>query len=131
MKLLLDTHIWVWSLTRPSLLGAGVKKQLESSKNQLFVSPVSIWEVGHLERKRKLKFADGLGPGLEQMLRRMPLNEAPFNFAVAAQACAIRLPQGDPGDVFLAATALVFDMTLVTADSQLLGCEWLKTLPND
>ena len=57
--------------------------------------------------------------------------EAPFTFAVAVEASRIELPQPDAGDVFPAATALVFDLTLLTGDAQLLGCSWLKTLPND
>jgi predicted nucleic acid-binding protein len=60
-----------------------------------------------------------------------PLREAPFTFTVAAEASKIELPESDLGDIFLAATALVFDLTLVTSDSQLLACSWLKTLPND
>ncbi|MGA7238828.1 MAG: hypothetical protein WBY44_24310 [Bryobacteraceae bacterium] len=42
----------------------------------------------------------------------------------------MELPQSDPGDVFLAATASHFGMTLVTADEQLLACGGLKTMPN-
>jgi PIN domain nuclease of toxin-antitoxin system len=64
------------------------------------------------------------------MLRQIPLREAPFNFAVASQACTLKLPQGDACDVFLAATALVLELTLVTADKQFIECSWLKTLAN-
>jgi predicted nucleic acid-binding protein len=62
---------------------------------------------------------------------QVPILEAPFSFAVAAEASRIELPQADLGDLFLAATASVFDLTLVTADAQLKGCTWLKTLAND
>ena len=51
-----------------------------------------------------------------------------FNSAVTVEASRIELPQADLGDLFLAATASVFDLILVTADSQLLECAWLKTL---
>ena len=64
-------------------------------------------------------------------MAQVPLREAPFTLAVAAGASKIGLPQSDLGDIFLAATALVFELTLVTADSQLLACSWLKTLAND
>lgn len=73
--------------------------------NELYLSPVSIWEA------------------------RVPLREAPFTFAVAAAASRIELPQSDVGDIFLAAMAAAVDLTLVTSDSQPLGCSWLKTLP--
>jgi PIN domain nuclease of toxin-antitoxin system len=50
---------------------------------------------------------------------------------VAVEAAGIELPESDPGDVFLAATASAFRLTLVTADSQFEGCSWLKTMAND
>jgi predicted nucleic acid-binding protein len=50
---------------------------------------------------------------------------------VATEASRIVLPQPDPGDLFIAATAAVFDLTLITADEQLLACPWFKTLSND
>ena len=40
-----------------------------------------------------------------------------------------QIPVPDFGDTFLAATAIVFDLTLITADEQLLNAKWLKTLP--
>ena len=61
---------------------------------------------------------------------QLPIQEAPFNFEVAAEAGRIVLPQPDIGDVFIAATACAFDLTLVTSDTQLLECSWLKTLAN-
>ncbi len=72
----------------------------------------------------------GFPQWLDDVMAKAPLREAAFNFAVAEEASGIELPQADLGDTFLAATALVFDLTLVTADAQLLACSWLKTLPN-
>ena len=131
MKLLLDTHIWIWALQDPKNLGGAVRRQLENSKNELFLSPVSIWEARHLVRRKRVRIKQSFSDWLELALTRVPLSEAPFNFAVAAQASAIELPEADPGDVFLAATAAVFDLTLATADPQLLACAWLKTMSND
>lgn len=131
MKLLLDTHIWIWALTKPELLSRLVRKQVGNAQNEIFLSPVSIWEVGHLERKGQLKIKPNITESLDRMLHKVPLREAPFNFAVASQACRIHLPHGDPGDVFLAATALVFGLTLVTQDEQFKDCTWLPTLLND
>lgn len=68
---------------------------------------------------------------MEALLKQLPVQEAPFTFQVALAGTGIQLPESDPGDLFLAATASVFDLTLVTADSQLIGCSWLKTLPNN
>lgn len=131
MKLLLDTHIWIWSLDSPDKLGRRVRRELARASNELYLSPVSIWEAHHLVRRKRIRLRQDFARWLDDVMAQVPLREAPFTFAVAADASKIELSQSDPGDVFLAATALVFDLTLVTADPQLLACSWLKTLPND
>src|SRR5579864_7146185 len=45
MKLLLDTHIWIWALHSPERLDRAVRRQLERAENELHLSPVSIWEA--------------------------------------------------------------------------------------
>ena len=131
MRLLLDTHIWIWALERPEKLSGKVRRALQKASNELYLSPVSIWEAFHLEQRGRLRLRQAFTQWLDTVLAQVPLREAPFNFAVAAEATRIKLPQPDLGDLFLAATASVFDLRLVTGDSQLLACSWLKTLPND
>ncbi len=131
MRLLLDTHIWLWALLRPEKLARTVRREIEKSKNELYLSPVSIWEAHHLEQRKRLRLKASFSDWIDRVFEQMPLREAPFNFAVAAETTRIQLPQADLGDVFLAATASVFDLTLVTADSLLTSCSWLKTLAND
>ena len=128
MKLLLDTHIWIWALHSPEKLGRAVRRRLENPGNELYLSPISIWEARHLERRKRLRIKQSFPEWLDQVFSRMPLLEAPFNSAVAVEASRIELPQADLGDLFLAATASVFGLILVTADSRLLECAWLKTL---
>jgi PIN domain nuclease of toxin-antitoxin system len=131
VNFLLDTHIWIWALTRPEKVSREVRRQMENPKNGLYLSPVSIWEAHHLVLRGKLRPKKGFPDWLDQAFAQVPVKEAPFNFAVAAEASRIQLPQADPGDLFLAATASVFTLTLITADSQLLDCSWLKTLANE
>jgi PIN domain nuclease of toxin-antitoxin system len=131
VKLLLDTHIWIWSLDRPEKLSRAVQRQLQNSNNELYLSPISVWEAQVLVRRGKLRLKQSWPDWIEAAFARKPFTEAPFNVAVAVQAGQIQLPQPDLGDLFLAATASTFDLTLVTSDSQLLACSWLKTLAND
>ena len=131
MKLLLDTHIWLWMTLEPHKIARAVRRGIERQQNEIFLSPISIWEAGQSHRRQRLRIRQEFHLWLEQPLIRMPVQEAPLNFAVATEASRIHLPQPDPGDLFLAATASVFGMTLVTADPQLLQCRWLKTLAND
>jgi len=131
VKLLLDTHIWIWAVTAPQNMGRHTQRELQRANNELYLSPVSIWEAHHLVRRQRLRTKSDFSQWPDKTLAQVPLREVPFTFAVALAASQIELPQSDPGDVFLAATACTFDLTLVTADSQLLACTWLKTLPND
>jgi PIN domain nuclease of toxin-antitoxin system len=62
--------------------------------------------------------------------RKEDLRKAPFTWDVAQELRFTRVPHKDPADRFLAATAKVFDMTLVTADERLLQVPHLKLLPN-
>jgi len=128
-KLLLDTHIWVWSEISPEKLSRSVQRQLANPNNEIYLSPVSIWEAGLLERRGRLHAVKNFGNWLEHALQP-PLLEAALSFEVGAEAAGIELPEPDPGDVFIAATARVYGLTLVTADPQLLACSRLKTLAN-
>ena len=56
------------------------------------------------------------------------MREAPINFEIARRVQEINLPHGDPADHFLATTALVYDLTLITVDQHLVEATWLPTL---
>src|SRR5260370_26657864 len=45
LKLLLDTHIWVWSALAPDRLSARVARQLNKPENEIWLSAVSVWEL--------------------------------------------------------------------------------------
>lgn len=130
MKLLLDTHIWLWSLLAPSNLTRSVATALESAANEIWLSPVSTWEALLLvERGRVLVDGDPLR-WIEDMMSATPRREAPLTHAVAVESRRVVLPHQDPADRFLAATAAVYDLTLVTADVRLLQARGISTLPN-
>jgi PIN domain nuclease of toxin-antitoxin system len=131
VKLLLDTHIWIWALTQPEQLGAKVRRALQKPANELYLSPVSIWEARHLARRGRVRIRQPFDVWVLQALERAPIREAPFTLQVAIASGNIELPQPDPGDVFLAATAITLGLTLVTADRQLIECPGLNVLVNE
>jgi len=131
VKLLLDTQIWIQAEIEPHKLSRSIRRDLEKSGNELYLSPVSIWEASYIERRGQWRAKRGFSEWLATVMADAQYLEAPFTFEVGREAAGIRLPQSDAGDVFLAATARVFNLTLVTADKQLLGCPWLKTLGGD
>jgi PIN domain nuclease of toxin-antitoxin system len=56
--------------------------------------------------------------------------EAPLTAEIVMETARFRLPQGDPADRFLVATARSLEVTLLTADRRLLGSESVSVLPN-
>ena len=132
MNLLLDTHIWLWSLAEPERLTRQVAAALTDETNQLWLSPISIWEFLLLAERRRVRVQRGMAPPawVEAALSRAPMHDAPLNREVAVRSRSVRVDHEDPADRFLAATADVQELTLVTADDRLLRGKGFRTLAN-
>jgi len=130
MNLLLDTHIWIWSDLEPGRLSADVHFALSSSGNELWLSPVSIWEVTVLLRKRRISLPEQFHGWLEESVQALRLREVALTWRIAAELQTLAIGHDDPADRFLVATAKVFDLTLVTADERLIKTPGLKVLAN-
>jgi PIN domain nuclease of toxin-antitoxin system len=66
MKLLLDTHIWLWSVLEPHKLNSEVHQCLSDSRNDRFLSPVSIWEAVILLEKKRIGIDRDIGEWFEE-----------------------------------------------------------------
>jgi PIN domain nuclease of toxin-antitoxin system len=128
MRLLLDTHIWIWSLTEPKRLSRRVQHELRDVKNELWLSPVSTWEALLLHAKGRIRVRGDLRDWVANAT--MHLREAPLTHEIVVAAHQLPLLHQDPADRFLAATAGTLDLTLVTADERLLGLGEIATLAN-
>lgn len=127
MKLLLDTHIWLWSLREPERLGKRVRAMLAGGAEELWLSPISAWEALTLNRKGRIKIEGDLRDWLAGAT--VNLREAPLTHEIVLAADSLVL-HSDPADRFLVATAKVLGLTLVTADRNLLGLGDIATLAN-
>ena len=130
MRLLLDTHIWLWSVLEPSRLTRRVEKALRDPANELWLSPVSVGELIVLLRKGRLKLPHDVSSWVAKTIEELQINEAPLTVEVALAISSLDFRHGDPADHFLAATARVLDLTLVTADERLLDLPRIKILAN-
>ena len=120
MRLLLDTHVWLWSLADPSKLGKRVTTALARSENELWLSPISVWEVLVLAERGRVKLDAEPRKWVAEALSRTPAQEALLSFEVALRSREILPMHTDPADRFLVATALIYDLTLVTADDAMI-----------
>jgi PIN domain nuclease of toxin-antitoxin system len=130
MKLLLDTHIWIWNHLAPWKITSEVTKELGDPHNELWLSPLSIWELVLLVEKKRLELHADMGEWVQQSVNELDLQEATFTSAVAHELRFTLLGYRDPGDRFLVATARVYGLILVTADENLLKLPGLQFLAN-
>ncbi|MEK7474892.1 MAG: type II toxin-antitoxin system VapC family toxin [Candidatus Coatesbacteria bacterium] len=128
MTLLLDTHVWIWSLLDPGRLGAKTTRLLEDRGNELWLSPISVWECLVLAGKGRLAIEQDPGEWVEEALRRAPMKEAPLTHEIALDSRRVDLPHQDPADRLLAATARVMGLKLVTADDRLIKSPAVPTI---
>jgi PIN domain nuclease of toxin-antitoxin system len=130
MNLLLDTHIWIWNDLQPEKLSSEVSQEMANANNELWLSPVSIWELMLLVEMKRLKLNQEFNRWVSDSVKDLDLKEVPFTWDVAHELRCSILQHGDPADRFLVATARAYDMTLITADQNLLRLPDLKLLPN-
>ena len=128
MKLLLDTHIWIWALLDPDRLGRRVRRSLGDRRNECWLSPVNVWELLVAVRRRRVDIPDV--DALVQNVAADGFHEAPVTIEIVQLAERLEVPTADPADRLLAATAKTLGLTLVTADRRLLAVRDVATLPN-
>ena len=128
MKILLDTHIWLWLVSEPGKINRHLRGELEDPGNELWLSPISTWEILVLANKRRIRL--NKEPSDWVRTATAPFQESPLTHEIVLVAHQLMLPQRDPADRFLAATAKVLALTLATADNKLLGLGDIATLAN-
>ena len=129
MALLLDTHVWLWTLLDPDRISGQTRTLLYASDAALHVSPISLWETLLLTERGRLALEPDPARCLRKALSASPAEETPLTFDVALARRSIALAHQDPADRFIAATAKVFRLKLVTADARLLACPDVEVMP--
>jgi PIN domain nuclease of toxin-antitoxin system len=130
MKLLLDTHIWIWLVLEPTRLSRRVARALDDTQNQLWLSPISIWELLMLTQKRRLELNEDAVAWTRRTLEQLQLHEASLTTEVALETSSLGLAHSDPSDRLIAASAKYFGLTLVTADEKLIAAQGIQVLAN-
>jgi PIN domain nuclease of toxin-antitoxin system len=130
MKILLDTHIWIWRLLEPERLSARLANLLADPAHELLLSPISVWEALVLARRGRLELHPDPSAWVRTALRRSATVMAPFDHEVALRSEELLgFGSQDPADRFLVATAMVHGLALATADQAMLEFEPVKTVP--
>lgn len=128
MKLLLDTHIWLWYLLADNRLSGELKSLIADPATELWLSPISIWETVILAEKRRISLEPNTSEWLNLSLQKLETREAVLNHEIAILSREIALSHQDPADRFIAATAIFYKLTLATVDQNMTGLSWLQTI---
>jgi PIN domain nuclease of toxin-antitoxin system len=116
MKLLLDTHAFLWWLIDDGRLSRMARETIMSADNAVYVSAVTGWEVATKHRLGKLPEADAVIARLPEITVRAGIETLPLEFSHGVRSGNYRNSHGDPFDRMLAAQAEIEGLTLVTRD---------------
>jgi PIN domain nuclease of toxin-antitoxin system len=127
----LDTHALIWWAEESSKLSKKARQAATAGarRRELIASAFSVFEITTLERRGRIAFKIPLSEWLASLRVLPELTIQPMTDEIAERAGALGdVFPGDPGDRLIAATALVLDMPLITADTKLQDLPTLTTI---
>ena len=129
LKLLLDTHVWVWAVEDAKRLGRKTRAALQDVTCERSVCAVSALEIARLVWSGDMALQIPLGEWVEKSLADLRAGSLPVTHEIAVEA--YRLPEPfhrDPADRQIVACARLHELTVATADERILRWKHVKTL---
>ena len=117
MKLLLDTHTFIWAVDQPSLLGPNAKTVLEDLANNLMLSAATIWEIAIKVGLKKLTLSLPYRQWMTQAMNDLEVTTLPVTVEYADVQAELPRHHRDPFDRLLVAQAIVENVQLVSNDT--------------
>lgn len=122
LTLLLDTHAWVWWVTRPEKLSrrqrTAIERSRRSGREPLLVSIISCWEVALLAQRGRLRFSIPANAWLEAAASLPGVEVLPLTLAIVSGVVRLEALR-DPADQLIVATALEHGARVVTSDARI------------
>ena len=134
-SLVLDTHIWIWSVNGDQNLSPAARERIGKclGSSAVLIPAISIWELTMLWRKGRVQLTVPVRQWIDDALDKSGFCLAPLNDAVAIESAL--LPgqfHTDPADCMIVATARIEDAVLLTRDARMLDygkAGYLEVLP--
>lgn len=114
MRLLLDTHAFLWWLAGDEALSAAARKAIADASNDVFVSAVSAWEIATKHRLGKLPGVAAIVAALDATIADQNFIGLPISVLHGQAGGALPGPHRDPFDRMLIAQALVDRLVLIS-----------------
>jgi len=119
VRVLLDTHAFLWAVLEPGKLTRSARDVLESEATEVIVSAVSAWEIATKYRLGKLPGAISVMENYAAAIQGLKARQLSITPAHALKAGSYSQSHRDPFDRLLAAQAEIEGLTLVTCDAAL------------
>jgi len=128
--ILLDTHVWWWSLSEPERLSdAAFDAIMKAKANQRAVASISIWEFAMMAVRKKTELTISPAEWLSYAMEKTGIQVMDLNPEIALDAC--NLPGNfhkDPADRIIVATARADNMKLITKDKKIIDYPEVNSL---
>lgn len=131
MKLLLDTHVWIWWNMNPSKLSKKAKEAITHvlDHGELFLAAISVWEFAKLLQLKRLTISCDGESWIDEALSDPALSVVPLSPRIAWLSTQLPAPfHRDPGDQIIVATAREIKATIVTKDELISQYPHVQTL---
>ena len=116
MRLLLDTHCWLWWLVEPERLSQTALEAIIALDNELWLSVASIWEIGIKYKASKLKLPQTPEILIPQQIHIDGINTLSIKASHALKAASLPLHHKDPFDRMLIAQTQLEKIVILTND---------------
>jgi PIN domain nuclease of toxin-antitoxin system len=121
VRLLLDTHVWLWWNTEPERLAPSAVRQIENPRNEIFLSAASVWEMAIKRRLGKLPLPEPVAAYVARRLESDPVTALPVSVGHAAAVETLEGLHQDPFDRLLIVQARHEGLRLLTVDDLVLA----------
>jgi len=116
MRLLLDTHVFLWYISGDERLPEKFKEAISEPQNQVYLSVISIWESLVKYSLGKLPLPAPPGQFLPQQRKRHGIASLPLDEQSVVHLTKLPAIHRDPFDRILVCQAIEHDLTIVTVD---------------
>ena len=117
MKLLLDTHIFLWFIIGDQRLPIHLQNSIQNLNNDVYLSCISVWEVTVKYQLGKLPLPESPEIYLPKQRQKHLINTLTLDEESVAQLLNLPLLHRDPFDRILICQALQHNLTIVTVDT--------------
>jgi PIN domain nuclease of toxin-antitoxin system len=119
MKVLLDTHTFLWWIANDPQLSPSAKQIMEDANTEPLLSAVSGWEIAIKSRLGKLKLPADLQGFIAEQLRVNAIQVLPIQMSHALHVFTLPDHHRDPFDRMLVAQSQLEQLPILTCDPQI------------